>query len=105
MKRYSSAKTRLIKPPMNRPINKQQDKPLQKLAVFFTDIVGSTEFFSFHGDMDGRRMLQQHQDIASSAISEYGGTLVKNLGDSAMAYFLSPEEALKSAIKIQQKWG
>jgi len=103
MKSNLSPKTKSIKPLVNQPINKQ-DKPFQKLAVLFTDVAGSTDFFSSHGDMDGRKMLQQHQDIASSAISEYGGTLVKSLGDSVMAHFLNPEEALKSAIKIQQNF-
>ena len=52
---------------------------------------------------DGK-MLQQHQDMTTPVITEYGGDLVKILGDSVMAYFLDPREALKSAIKIQQKF-
>jgi len=42
--------------------------------------------------------------MASPAVTEHGGIVVKLLGDSVMAYFLNPQEALKSAIKIQQKF-
>lgn len=49
-------------------------------------------------------MLKTHQDMASPLINEFGGNVVKMLGDSVMAYFLGPEDALKSAIKIQQKF-
>jgi class 3 adenylate cyclase len=76
---------------------------IQKIAVLFTDIVGSSKFFKSHGDQAGRQMLQLHQDIASGCITEHGGVVVKILGDSVMAYFLKAKETLKSAIKIQQK--
>jgi class 3 adenylate cyclase len=77
---------------------------IKKMAVLFTDIVGSSEFFKKNGDIEGRKMLRIHQDLASPAVNEFGGKVVKMLGDSVMAYFLNPEDALKSAIKIQQKF-
>jgi len=75
----------------------------QKMAVLFTDIVGSTSYFRAHGDLAGREMLQRHQDIATKAIAEHSGVLVKTLGDSVMAYFLDPKEAVRAAVKIQQE--
>ncbi len=88
----------------------QKQKPdyskdaIKKMAVLFTDIVGSSEFFKKNGDIEGRKMLKVHQDLASPAVGDFGGKVVKMLGDSVMAYFLNPEDALKSAIKIQQKF-
>ncbi|MBW1675455.1 MAG: adenylate/guanylate cyclase domain-containing protein [Deltaproteobacteria bacterium] len=87
----------------SRPMDEYPEDSIQKIAVLFTDIVGSTNFFKSHGDLAGRQMLQVHQDIASGCITEHGGVLVKILGDSVMAYFLNTKETLKSAIKIQQK--
>jgi len=78
---------------------------IKKLAVLFTDIVASSKYFKVHGDLAGRRMLQTHQDIATPAIVEHGGDVLKILGDSVMAYFLNSSEALKAAIKIQQRFG
>ncbi|MBW1689901.1 MAG: adenylate/guanylate cyclase domain-containing protein, partial [Deltaproteobacteria bacterium] len=76
----------------------------QKMAVLFTDIVGSTTYFKSHGNLAGRKMLQAHQDLVSKPIAEHDGIFVKTLGDSVMAYFINPREAVKSAIKIQQKF-
>ena len=76
---------------------------IQKIAVLFTDIVGSTRYFKEHGDLAGRKMLQYHQEIASRPIVEHGGLVVKTLGDSVMAYFTDPKEAVKAAVRIQQE--
>jgi len=82
----------------------QTTSDLQRIAVLFTDVVGSTKYFQTYGDVAGRTMLQQHQDLASRPIVEHGGVLVKTLGDSIMAYFSDPMESVKSAIKIQDEF-
>lgn len=87
-----------------KPMGDYSKDAIKKMAVLFTDIVGSSKFFKLNGDIEGRKMLKTHQDLASTPINEFGGTVVKMLGDSVMAYFLDPEDALKSAIKIQQKF-
>jgi hypothetical protein len=81
-----------------------KNQSIKNMAVLFTDIVGSSNFFKKHGNVSGRSMLRLHQDIASPLIAEFGGAVVKLLGDSVMAYFLDPRDAFKSAIKIQQKF-
>jgi len=79
------------------------DEPIKSIAVLFTDLVGSTKYFKEYGDKAGRTMLQEHYEIATPIINEYGGKLIKALGDSVMASFISPLEAFKSAIKMQQQ--
>jgi len=79
-------------------------KSVKKIAVLFTDIIGSTSFFKAHGNLAGRKMLQQHEDIVSKEITEFGGTVVKNIGDSILAYFVNPQEATKVAIQIQKEF-
>jgi class 3 adenylate cyclase len=88
----------------SKPIDEYPEESVKKIAVLFTDIVGSSKFFKSYGDTAGREMLRQHQEIASPAVLEHGGIVVKVLGDSIMAYFSNPREALKSAVKIQQKF-
>ena len=75
-----------------KPMESYPKDSIRKIAVLFTDIVGSTKFFKAHGDLAGRKMLKVHQDISSPPIHEFGGVLVKILGDSVMAYFLEPVE-------------
>ena len=87
-----------------RPIDGHPKHATRTMVVLFTDIVGSTTYFRSHGNLAGREMLQIHQDLASKPIVEYGGYLVKTLGDSVMAYFIDPRKAIKSAIKIQQRF-
>ncbi len=87
-----------------RSVDERTDGSIREMAVLFTDIVGSTRYFKSHGDLAGREMLQRHQDLVSTPIDEHSGVLVKTLGDSVLAYFLDPKEAVKSAIKIQQKF-
>jgi class 3 adenylate cyclase len=87
------------------PLAQENDRSrgdIQKIAVLFTDIVGSTRYFKDQGDLAGRKMLQYHQEIASQPIVEHSGLVVKTLGDSVMAYFSNPKEAVKAAIRIQQ---
>ncbi|MBU8910446.1 MAG: hypothetical protein KOO65_04175, partial [Desulfobacterales bacterium] len=79
-------------------------KSVKKIAVLFTDIIGSTPFFKSQGNLAGRKMLQQHEDIVSKEIIEFGGTVVKNIGDSILAYFANPQEATKVAIQIQKEF-
>jgi len=89
------------------PLDSMETYPrnsIRKIAVLFTDVVGSTRYFKDLGDVAGREMLQRHQDIASSPIVEHSGIVVKTLGDSVMAYFMDPKEAVKAAIKIQQRF-
>lgn len=99
----SNTQLQLPKSAPLRPIEESPDESVKKMAVLFTDIVGSTKFFKTNGDRAGRKMLRRHQDLVTPIVAKYGGVVVKFLGDSVMAYFFDPREALKSAIKIEQR--
>ena len=88
----------------SKPIGNYPRDSMQKIAVLFTDIVASSNYFKSRGDIAGRKMLKLHQDMVSPLITEFGGDIVKFLGDSVMAYFLDPTETLKSAVRIQQRF-
>ncbi len=80
------------------------DASMRNIAVLFTDVVGSTTFFKTHGDIRGREMLRTHHHMAMSIVEEYGGSLIKEVGDSVLVYFPDPVEALNAAMKMQQKF-
>jgi class 3 adenylate cyclase/tetratricopeptide (TPR) repeat protein len=73
----------------------------RETTVMFTDIVASTEFFEVHGDIQGRSMIQGHNDILTPIIDEHGGRIVKKLGDGFMICFEHPPAAARAAISIQ----
>jgi len=80
------------------------DAPMHKIAVLFTDVVGSTKYFKTYGDIKGREMLRKHHRIAISIVEDYGGSLIKEVGDSVMVYFPDALNALKAAIKMQHQF-
>lgn len=80
------------------------DASMRDIAVLFTDVVGSTTFFKTHGDIRGREMLRTHHHMAMSIVEEYGGSLIKEVGDSVLVYFPDPAEALKAAVSMQHRF-
>ena len=73
---------------------KKPNEPIQKIAVLFTDMKGSTTFYKKHGNLAGRIMVQKLNDMLFPIIRKNKGIIVKTIGDSIMAYFMSPDEAL-----------
>ena len=49
-----------------KPIEEYSKDSIRKMAVLFTDIVGSSKYFKAHGDIAGRRMLKLHQDMGNA---------------------------------------
>jgi len=73
------------------------------LSVMFTDIVGSTSYFDRFGDTAGLSMVHLNAELGTTAVHEFGGTVVKTIGDSVMADFPDPRCAVKAAIAMQRR--
>jgi class 3 adenylate cyclase len=69
-------------------------------TILFTDIVGSTEICSRHGDDAAMAMLGVHDHIVRTALGENQGREVKHTGDGIMAAFHSAAGAVRSACRI-----
>jgi class 3 adenylate cyclase/tetratricopeptide (TPR) repeat protein len=82
---------------------KLQKRQTLEVAVLFTDIRGSSIFFKIHGDIAGRLMMQRHFDMLFPLIEEHRGAVVKTVGDSIMATFFDPLNAVNAAVAMQQK--
>jgi class 3 adenylate cyclase/TolB-like protein/tetratricopeptide (TPR) repeat protein len=72
-------------------------------AILFTDIVGSTSYFARHGDEAGLRMLGRHNRALFPVVEEANGRIVKTIGDSILAVFDQPVDALQAAWGLQQR--
>ncbi|MBC7769824.1 MAG: AAA family ATPase [Phycisphaerales bacterium] len=75
----------------------------EQLAILFTDLVGSTELSQAHAPDTAEEIRRQHTAILRQAITEHGGTEVKNLGDGVMVAFASASAALACAVSMQQR--
>jgi class 3 adenylate cyclase len=84
---------------IDKEIQKSYTKPV---ALMFTDIVGSTEYFEKKGDIAGRQMIQTHNDILFPIIKDHSGKVIKTIGDSIMASFNDPLKSVMSAVTMQQ---
>ncbi len=75
------------------------------LTLVFTDVEDSTRLSHEHGESDWVRMIQGHFDEIERHVAEHGGTVVKTLGDGAMAAFPTASGAADAAIAIQASSG
>jgi class 3 adenylate cyclase/formylglycine-generating enzyme required for sulfatase activity len=71
-------------------------------AVLFTDIEGSTAYFTRKGDVAGRMMVQRHDDLLFPVVHAYEGRVVKTTGDGMLAAFDEPEQACRAAAAMQR---
>jgi class 3 adenylate cyclase len=74
----------------------------ENVAVLFTDIVGSTELSQHLSPEAADEVRRSHFSLLRQALTESGGTEVKNLGDGLMAVFSSPSSALACGVAMQQ---
>jgi class 3 adenylate cyclase/CHAT domain-containing protein/Tfp pilus assembly protein PilF len=86
---------------------KELDRMLQTdytrdVTLMFTDIVGSTSFFERRGDIEGRSMIQEHNDLLFPVVQRHRGTVLRTIGDAIMATFPTPEDGVRSAIEMQR---
>ena len=82
----------------------------QEVAVFFTDIVGFTQFAEQNSPEVVMRLLREYHALVERSIFQNGGTLDKYLGDGVMATFGTPEtrqedaeNALKAALQLMKE--
>ena len=83
--------------------NQQLDSGLR--AIMFTDLVGSTEISSRHGDTRAMEVLARHDQIVRDALSVAKGREVKHTGDGIFASFSYVSSAVDCAIQIQRGFG
>jgi adenylate cyclase len=69
------------------------------MAIVFTDLEGFSTWALDAGDEHSLELLRRVDVIVTSAVLEHGGTVVKRLGDGAMATFADP---LGAAIAADQ---
>jgi class 3 adenylate cyclase/pimeloyl-ACP methyl ester carboxylesterase len=69
-------------------------------TVLFTDIVGSTEQLSVHGDAPWRRQLDAHDKVVDWLLAKYGGHRAKHTGDGVFALFDGPTKAARCALDM-----
>ena len=73
------------------------------LTIMFTDMVGSTDLTTKHGDYAAQEVLKSHDLIVRTALTNFEGKEIKHLGDGIMASFKNYDLALQAASEIQKR--
>jgi class 3 adenylate cyclase len=71
-------------------------------VVLMSDVVGSTRVSTTHGDEAYYELVMAHHDTVRALLDNNGGTEFSEGGDSLLAWFESPEDALDCALEILQ---
>ena len=71
------------------------------LVIFFTDIESSTKLREDLGDKGYTELLEKHDSILLPLVNKYDGLHLKSIGDSILAVFSQPSDAVECAIAIQ----
>ena len=69
-------------------------------TVLFTDIFDSTGKAAALGDLEWRRVLDQHDTASRAEVERYRGRYVKSMGDGILATFDAPSRALRCALGL-----
>ena len=70
------------------------------IAIVFTDMVGSTDLTSEHGDEKAQQILRAHNSAVRSALGRFGGREIKHTGDGIMATFEHVPDAVWGMIDV-----
>src|ERR1700732_2637751 len=79
------------------------------ITVMFCDLVGSTSLAARLDAEDWRNLVNAYLDQASAAVTDFGGHVLKKVGEGLMALFGYPqaqendaERAVRAALAIQR---
>lgn len=82
-------------------ISKEEAICVQQVSIVFTDLLGSTKMYKDIGDAPAFALVKAQFSFLKELISKNHGSLVKTIGDSVMAAFHDPGDALTTALEIQ----
>jgi class 3 adenylate cyclase len=73
---------------------------VSRVALFFSDLTGSTQLYSDVGDAAAFKLVQDHFDYVLALTEKHGGTLVKTIGDAVMAVYADEMDGLRACLEI-----
>jgi len=75
--------------------------PGEITTILFADIGSSVRLYQEVGDVAGHRFVTESLERMATAIADDGGSLLRTVGDAALARFENPDAAVRAAVAIQ----
>lgn len=76
---------------------------VRNLAVLFADIAGSTKLYDTLGDKQAKKMVDECIAVMRSIAEQYGGRVIKTIGDEVMCVLPDPDSGCLAATDMQLK--
>ena len=77
---------------------------VENVTLFFSDLSNSTALYEEIGDAPAYNRVGSHFEFLTKNILEGDGAVVKTMGDAVMAVFNRPEDAVKTALRVQREF-
>jgi len=81
----------------------QQQLAVSHIAFLFSDLKGSTQLYEGIGDAAAYSRVNRHFDFIRQAVNHGGGSIIKTMGDGVMCAFYRLDDALATAIRLQDQ--
>jgi len=72
-------------------------------TILFADVSGSTRLFETKGDIEARRLIASVLDALTAVCVQYGGRLIKTIGDEVMCTIPNALDGVLAACDMQRK--
>src|SRR6478735_1221128 len=72
-------------------------------TILFADVAGSTRLFETKGDVEARRLCSMVLDALSVVGQQYGGRVIKTIGDEIMCTIPTALDGVLAARDMQRK--
>ena len=79
-----------------------QQLAVSHIALLFSDLKGSTRLYEGLGDAPAYSRVNRHFDFIRQAVSRGNGSIIKTMGDGVMCAFHRLDDALATAIGLQE---
>lgn len=86
----------------NEVLRKGEKISVDNLTLMFTDLFDSTGMYNKEGDDKAVGQVIDHFEILQHVVAQQDGAIVKTIGDSVMAVFCSPGQALSAYLNAQE---
>ncbi|MBT8441702.1 MAG: adenylate/guanylate cyclase domain-containing protein [Gammaproteobacteria bacterium] len=73
------------------------------VTILFADVVGSTQLYEALGDEGARETVHKCVEIMKEATEQYGGNVIKTIGDEVMSTFPSADDAMNAGSQMQKR--
>lgn len=83
-------------------LKKGEKISVDNITLMFTDLFDSTGMYNEEGDDKAVGQVINHFEILETAIARENGAIVKTIGDSVMAVFCDPDQALRAYLRAQK---